>query len=262
MTTAADRPDGVEWRDLMALSPRDIVLELALPLPWLAASLFLADRGWWFLALPFSFVFFLAGLRIAHNAFHYALGLSRTGTEGMMALFSILMLGSMHAVQWNHLRHHKYCLGDGDVEGSSVRLGALGAVAIGPLFPLRLHRKALREAAPRMVRWVRAELLGNLVWVVLVFLLLDSAALRYHVIAMAAGQCLTAFFAVWTVHHGCEDTRAVGRTLRGRLKTAMTFSMFFHAEHHLYPQVPTRRLHVLSARLDPAMPHLRDMLVF
>jgi fatty acid desaturase len=95
-----------------------------------------------------------------------------------------------------------------------------------------------------------------------VFLALDSAALRYHVVAMAIGQCLTAFFAVWTVHRGCGGTHAIGRTLRGRLKTALTFSMFFHAEHHLFPQVPTRRLHVLAARLDPVMPELRGKLVF
>ena len=113
-----------------------------------------------------------------------------------------------------------------------------------------------------MRRWVRAELGANLVWVALVFLVLDSAALRYHVIAMAAGQCLTAFFAVWTVHHGCDGEREIARTMRHRLKAFLTFSMFFHVEHHLFPQVPTRRLHILSARLDPVMPELRRKLVF
>jgi hypothetical protein len=45
---------------------------------------------------------------------------------------------------------------------------------------------------------------------------LDVAWLRYHVVAMAAGQCLTAFFAVWTVHHPCEAARGpIARTIRG-----------------------------------------------
>jgi hypothetical protein len=33
---------------------------------------------------------------------------------------------------------------------------------------------------------------------------------------MAAGQYLTAFFAVWTVHHPCEAARGpIARTIRG-----------------------------------------------
>jgi len=253
---------AIAWRDLTALTPRDVALELALPAPWLAASLVLADQGWFVAALPFSFVFFLTGLRIVHNAYHYALGLSRRRTEYVMAAFSVLMLGSMHAIQWNHLRHHQHCLKDGDIEGMSARLPAWRALAIGPWFPLRLHAKALREAPPRLRRWVMAELGLNAAWIALAFLVLDAVALRYQIGAMAIGQCLTAFFAVWTVHHGCDGERDIARTLRHRLKSFLTFSMFFHVEHHLFPQVPTRRLHILSARLDPVMPELRRKLVF
>ena len=35
------------------------------------------------------------------------------------------------------------------------------------------------------------------------------------------------------------------------------FSMFFHLEHHLFPQVPTARLHILARRLDAAAPESR-----
>ena len=74
---------------------------------------------------------------------------------------------------------------------------------------------------------------------------------------MAAGQCVTAFFAVWTVHHGCSRTGPLARTVRNRFRAAITFNMFFHLEHHLFPQVPTARLHVLARRLDAAMPEAR-----
>jgi fatty-acyl-CoA synthase len=39
----------------------------------------------------------------------------------------------------------------------------------------------------------------------LVFVILDISILKYHVSAMLIGQCMTAFFAVWTVHHDTED---------------------------------------------------------
>ena len=79
---------------------------------------------------------------------------------------------------------------------------------------------------------------------------------------MAAGHCLTAFFAVWTVHHHCDRTHYIARTLRGRIRNALTFNMFRHIEHHLFPAVPTRHLAALSIRLDEAAPELKKKIVF
>jgi fatty acid desaturase len=80
--------------------------------------------GHYVLALGLSFVFFLTGLRLIHNAFHSALGLSRRTTDVVLWIMSLLMLGSMHAVQFNHLRHHKLTLGEGDVEGRHADMPA------------------------------------------------------------------------------------------------------------------------------------------
>ena len=123
--------------------------ELLLPLPWLAGSLVMAHCGLYPLALGLSFVFFLTGLRIVHGAFHRALGLPRWPTEIVLFVFSQLMLGSMHAVRWNHLRHHRHCLADDDIEAMGARRSAWGAIRLGPVFPLRLHRAALAGAAQR-----------------------------------------------------------------------------------------------------------------
>lgn len=87
-------------------------------------------------------------------------------------------------------------------------------------------------AGPRQRRWIRAELAGNLVVTGLVVTVLPAGWARYHVVAMAVGQCLTAFFAVWTV------------------------------EHHLFPAVPTSRLPVLARRLDAVAPELAARKVF
>src|SRR5260221_2134641 len=138
----------VPWRDLVALRPREVVREMLRPLPWLAGSLLFAAWALCPLALAFSFVFFLTGLRIVHGGCHYALGLPRRGTEIVLFVYSLLMLGSMHAVRWNHLRHHRHCLAEDDIEAMGARRAACGAIRLGPLIPVRLYRAARAGARP------------------------------------------------------------------------------------------------------------------
>jgi fatty acid desaturase len=253
---------SIAWRDLTRLSWRDVAGELSLSAPWLALSLALAHRGNYVPAMAASFAFFLTGLRQVHNAYHLTLGVSRRASEAVMFVLSILMLGSMHAVRFNHLRHHRHCMADDDVEAMSAHMSAWKAILTGPLFPLRMHREALRGANPRQRRWIWAELAANVAWIALVFGPLGVPALKYHVVAMAVGQCLASFFCVWTVHHDCDRSEVLARTLRHKLRNKLFFNMFYHLEHHLYPQVPTCRLPLLARRLDEAAPELRRMEVF
>jgi fatty acid desaturase len=253
---------SVEWRDLLRMNRIEILHELTISLPWLAGSLIAASHQWHVVALSCSFMFFLTGLRQVHNAYHYALGISRNLTEWSMFALSILMLGSMHAVQINHLRHHRYCMASEDIEAMGARGPAWRAFLIGPLFPLRLHQNAISVSTSRQRRWILAELAANVAWIGVVFGILDLRWLQYHVLTMALGQCLTAFFAVWTVHHDCEEDGLVGRTIRGKLKAFLTYNMFFHLEHHMFPAVPTRKLRTLAMRLDHAVPQLVIRKVF
>jgi fatty acid desaturase len=117
-------------------------------------------------------------------------------------------------------------------------------------------------ATPRQRRWILLELLANAGWIAVVFWVLELRWLQYHVAAMAAGQCLTSFFAVWTVHHDCEEEGPIARTIRGRVKAFLSYEMFFHLEHHLFPAVPTRRLPILAGRLDAVAPELGAKRVF
>jgi fatty acid desaturase len=252
----------IAWRDLAKTTPFDAVRELLLPLPWLAGSLILAEWHFYPLALALSFVFFLTGLRVVHGAFHYTLGLPRQATDLVMFCLSLMMFGSMHAVQWNHLRHHRHCLAEDDIEAMAARCSAFGALLLGPRFPFRLHRAALAGAQGAKRGWMIAELGGNVAVVAVVFGIAAPWLLGYHLLAMACGQCLTAFFAVWTVHHGCSRAGILARTVRNRFRAAITFSMFFHLEHHLFPQVPTARLHLLARRIDAAAPEMRHLLVW
>jgi fatty acid desaturase len=255
------RVRSVEWRDLTRLTATEVLKELGLSLPWLVAALWLANAQLYVLALPASFMFFLVGLRQVHNAYHYALGLSRRGSDWVMFALSVLMLGSMHAVQINHLEHHQHCLGEEDVEGASARMPAWKAVLVGPLFPARLYANAWKKARGASFRWIVAELAVT-AGILALAVLLSCVWLRYHVVAMLAGQCLTSFFAVWTVHHDCERTGFFARTLRGALKNFATYNMFFHVEHHLFPAVPTCHLPQLADRLDRAAPELARLRVF
>jgi fatty acid desaturase len=253
---------AVQWRDLTDLGRTEIARELLRPVPWLALSLGLAAWQLYPLALVASFFFFLTGLRVAHDAHHYNLGLPRAATEWVLFTLSVLMLGSMHAVQFNHLRHHKHCLDDEDVEARSARMSWWQALLWGPVFPLLLHRTALWHGRTHTRRWICGELIANATLIATASVLWPSRPLRYHVIAMAMGQCLTAFFAVWTVHHDCDPSRDIARTLRNRLKSAVAFDMFFHVEHHLFPRVPTCRLPELARRLDAVAPELTRKRVY
>ena len=196
-----------------------------------------------------SFWLFLTGLRQSHNAQHYAIGLSRRGHEVVLFALSVLLQSSMHAVQITHLHHHRHCLGEDDIEASSSRLSWLRALYTGPLFIFNLHRHAFRLARTRSKKmWVVVELLTIAAWLTTVFFLLDIPALKIHAVVMVIGQCGTGFFAVWTVHHDCESEHHIARTQRGRLKNWISYNMFFHVEHHLFPAVPTCHLPELARR--------------
>jgi fatty acid desaturase len=252
---------AVQWRDLVQLNAWEKAWELALPLPWLVLSLWCYGRSWWWAGLAGSFYFFLTGLRQSHNAQHYALGLPRAVQDAALFALSVLMLASMHAVQVTHLHHHRHCLEPEDGEGATAKLNWWQAVLVGPLFITRLHFCAWRLAGRRKRIWIVSELLAGVAIIALSTSLTDMIALRWHIMAMLAGECLTGFFAVWTVHHGCAPHEP-GRTQRGRWLNRVSYSMFFHAEHHLFPAVPTPHLAELARRLDAAMPRLSQPSVF
>jgi fatty acid desaturase len=239
----------VEWRDLVALTSLEKAWELTLSLPWLLLSCWCYGHGWVFPGLACSFYFFLTGLRQSHNAQHYSIGLPRKIQDGVLFGLSVLMLASMHAVQVNHLHHHRHCLEDEDGEGATARMPWWRAILAGPIFYARLHVSAWRLGTRRKRQWIAAELLAIAGVPAFVFCATDRLASRWHVAAMLAGECLTGFFAVWTVHHGC-GAHEPGRTQRGEWLNRLSYSMFFHAEHHLFPAVPTGHLDVLARRLD------------
>jgi fatty acid desaturase len=255
------RIEAVAWRDLAGLRPAERARELLLPLPFLLAARAAFGAGVPLVPWLASAYFFLAGLRLVHDAFHGNLAISRRAGHGLLVLLSGLMLGSMHAVRITHLQHHRDCLGPDDVEGQTARRSAWRAIGAGLAFPFALHRAAWRRARGADRLWIAGELALT---VVLVAAALSGvwAQITHHVALMVIAQALTGFFAVWTVHHDVDAERQVARTLRHRVKSALALGMFFHLEHHLFPRVPTCHLPALADRLDAAAPELSKATVY
>lgn len=251
----------VEWKDLKQLSVREMLIENNLTIPWFLASVSLAWFGYYWAAIPFSAFFFLTGLRQVHNGFHNSLGTGKWLTWFTLFSNSLLMMVSIHAVKFNHIRHHKYCLGENDYEGKAASMTWYGAISYGPKHMWLIHKVALSEGNRKMKKNVMIELICVTIIISLTFYF-QIHWLMYHVIAMIAAEFLMAFFAVWTVHHDTEETPELARTQRKRWKNRLTYSMFYHLEHHLFPAVPTIKLPELAERIDEVIPELEKKNTF
>jgi fatty acid desaturase len=245
----------VAWRDLVPMRRSDGCRECLHPAPWLLGSWLFAGLAVWPLAIFCSFMFFLTALRLNHEAIHFHLGFARRGHFLVLHVLSALMLGSNSAVAFNHLQHHAHLGTPRDLEGKAGRMPFWRVLAYGPLFPIEMHLAAWQRGGPALRRRMRIDLLLNF-GMLAATVSTASPVLVYHLLAMSCGQCLTAFFAVWITHHHCSDDALVARTQRARLVNFLSYGMFFHLEHHLFPAVPVSRLGRLAARLDAAVPEL------
>lgn len=249
----------VAWRDLVAMRPREGLVECLHPIPWLAASLTAAAFDIWPLAALASFLFFLTALRLNHEAIHHNLGFGPRGHRIVLHVLSAVMLGSNSSVAFNHLHHHNKVGTDDDIEGRCGHMTLWQVLCFGPRFPLETHLYGWRNGGPSLRRRMAIDLTLNFA-VIGTALATFCPPLLYHIAAMLAAQCLTAFFAVWITHHGC-DGALIARTQRGRLLNAVSYNMFFHLEHHLFPAVPVSRLPALAERIDAAAPRFGAKMV-
>jgi len=245
----------VHWKDLRHLSIPEMLVENNLTIPWALSSWVLAYLGYYIWALPFSAFFFLTALRQVHNGFHNSLGTNKFLTGFTLFSNSVLMCASMHAVKFNHIRHHKYCLSEEDYEGKSAGMSWYGAILYGPVHMFLIHKVTWGKGNRNYRKHLVAELLAVIAFVSVVFYY-QIPFLMYHVTVMVIGELLMAFFAVWTVHHDTADQPEIARTQRGGWKNKITFSMFYHLEHHLFPAVPTIKLPELAKRIDDVIPEL------
>ena len=243
---------SVEWQDLRQLSLGETVYNIFLSLPFLLLSWWSAWQEWWLLALVATFFFFTAALRQAHDCYHRTLGVSKVATELMLFLLSITMLCSTHAIRHTHLNHHRDPLGDSDVEGNWARLPWYQAILGGGLFSIAIQWFGLTHGSRRNRMLVGFDLLLIFAVIATAFITMHPV-LMYHVLVMILANTMVGFFAVWSVHHGCDDM-VYARSERHLLINVLTFNLLYHIEHHLFPAVPTNHLPRLAKRLDSAAP--------
>ena len=243
---------AIAWRDLVACRPDEVVRELCLPLPWLALALWFGSSGHPLAAVLATFVLFMTGLRVTHNAFHRTLGLPGWANDAVMFALSVLLGGSMHAIEVTHLHHHRHCLADDDVEGRVAHLGFWRALLHSPAYPLLIHREALRRGSRTQRRWILAELFAAALVQLGIWCVFDDDTFKLVSLALLVANASAAMVGIWAVHRACDHAGFGARSCRSALLNALTAGMLRHLEHHLYPAVPTRHLHRLARRFDAA----------
>jgi fatty acid desaturase len=252
---------SIEWHDLRQLTRLQKLNEVTLSLPWLAAAIVLFQIGWIVPGMAASFFFFLAGLRQAHGAQHYSIGIDRRYQDVLLTVLSVLMLSSMHALQVTHMHHHRHTLDASDLEAATARMPWWQALLAGPWFIVMLNLAGHGMARTGKRRWIRAEWVLIALWSGAI-VIWGTVGLKWFLLAMTIGEMMTGFFAVWTVHHDVDPDHQMARTQRGWWKNFISYEMFYHVEHHLFPAVPTPRLPELAARIDRALPGLSRHQVF
>lgn len=250
----------VFWKDLVEYQRFETVRELCLPLPWLFAVYVCGQQAvgardivhWgWIAALGIAVIYvFMLGLRVAHNAFHGTLGLTRSGDHWVMFVISVLLLGSSHAINYTHMYHHKHCMQEGDVEGELANLPFWHALVKSPIYPVYIHIVALRDAPAAQKRWIQAELATSFLVHGSLLLWFESPVLMLYIALMLVANLGAPMIGIWAVHRQCEGSPVDARSCRSRVINMLTCGMFYHAEHHLFPAVPTCHLAELAKRID------------
>ncbi|MBC6942306.1 MAG: hypothetical protein DWB45_06245 [Xanthomonadales bacterium] len=246
---AEPRRAQVPWRDLVAMSRRETLRELALPVVALALAPLAARHAQHAATALACAATFLASLRVTHGAIHHAIGLRGRANDVVLGLLSLLLGGALHTIAVTHRHHHRACLAADDVEGAIARRGLWSALLHAPLYPFAVHRAGWRRASLRLRCWIGGEL-------VLVALLhgwiwsSDATAWQRVVAWFYLANLLAALPGAWMVHHGDgHAAHGAAASTRSRALARLTLGMFHHAEHHAFPAVPTCHLPELVRRL-------------
>ncbi len=242
----------IQYKDLYKLNTLQVAINVLLPYPFLISSWILAAYSYYPLALIFSYFFFAASFRQAHDGFHQTLGIGKKATDKVLYISSLLLLMSNHATLATHLDHHKNTLSETDMETKFSRYPWYIAFVCGFSFWFLSQVHGYKISAPHNRKKIYMDYLLATV-ALLVILTTQYTFLLYHLITMLIGHSLVGFLAGWCMHHGCDE-EMIARTERNTLVNALTFNLFYHHEHHLFPRVPSNHLPELAQRIDSVLP--------
>lgn len=257
------KPPAIAWQDLRHLTAWQVAYNVILPYPFLALSWWGAFHVYVSVAIVGAYFFYVTAFRQTHDSFHGSLGVGGQASNVIQFVMSGLLLSSTHAMKASHLAHHRDPLADDDAEGSLARLGWWQAIFSGISFRIGIHRRGYQvsHARNRRAIWVDFMIILGVVSVaVWAKMALDVGFLLFHVVVITLANILVGFVGVWGLHHGIDEgevaTGVLARTERNRLANVLTFNLLYHAEHHLFPAVPSNHLPELAKRIDEVAPHL------
>ena len=239
----------IPWQDLTKYSYFDIARELSLPIIWCAASVVTMHYSLALGAFCVGYTF-LFGLRVVHNSFHQALGLPKWANDWVMLLVSLILVGSAHAVYVTHMYHHRHCLERDDIEGKLAHYPFWQALMVSPIYPIQIHLKALEISSPDNRRWIAVELITSITLHLAIFPSVFGPIYYAYLAMMVSANILAPMFGIWVVHRECDQPVIQARCRHSSVINFLTGNMFYHNEHHLFPEVPSRNLPKLVARLD------------
>lgn len=246
----------VIWQDLRHLTLVQKVYNVVLPYPFLVLSWYCVSLSYYGLAVLCSYLFFAGAFRQGHDIYHHSLGVSGWITTFLLYLLSCLTFTSLHAIGHSHLQHHRNPLGEDDEEGQFAHKTWWQALLGGLNFRYRIYVHGWRLAHHK--KYAQCHIIVESILIIIMILLMlwtGWQILIYQFCMMFVANALVGLIGVWGMHHDCDDT-AIARTERNPLVNALTFNLFYHVEHHLFPAVPTHHLPELAKRLERIAPEL------
>jgi len=244
-------------RDLLVTTRAQRNRALARPLLGVAAFAALWAAGLRWLAPLGLAATFTCVIGTTHDFVHGSLGLRRHGRDAVLCLLPLLILQCGHVYRTTHPQHHRVFPGGGtdDPEGLVADAGLVRTLVEGPLFLPRLWLWSWRRVAShvRQRRFLVAEAAAIPLALVAGLLLLrwSAAPLTWVLLSLAAGWLLP-LVTVWLPHrHHGETPETSATSLRWPVVPRLLLGLTYHLEHHLYPQVPSHRMHELAHRLEP-----------
>jgi fatty acid desaturase len=276
--------DSAVLKDLMRRSDLPAVLAygvwflLVAALGYLSAALYLAGSAWCIPAFLVYGTFFSLNNSHLHESLHGTPFKTRALNKIMFFITSAMELRATTLTRWRHLHHHAWTIIKGtDLEIQAPRPVRLWKVLIeffyldstSSLVPiLFLHslgipsgeaRRVVPEAEYRRMFWTsRACLLLHLGVIALAIVLGSWLPILLFTLPRLYGGILM-WILILSQHSGLAedvlDYRLNTRTIR--LNPVLSFfylHMEYHAEHHIYPNIPFHSLARFRSLIDDQMP--------
>jgi fatty acid desaturase len=219
------------------------------PFGFVALYAVLAAHGWWIPALAAAVFTFIAASVAFHDLVHGALGTSKRVTRAALTVTAALVLENGPALRRTHLQHHYATRDESDPEGYIESMSWPRLLREAPRYRWHLWAWAWRHYPHDRRAIARAALLVAVF--VAAAIAIPSPELRVFVLVMQGGGLMFPILTAKGPQNGFGLTDPARTIVRGRVTPRLMMGLWFHLEHHLYPEVPVYRLAALAKALDP-----------